>query len=342
MTLFIVVALMATLLSVALVVVPLYRTPESRAALSAVFTALLFPLVVVALYAYITSYPWLTAADTGSLLPVRSDTAEINALRGQLAGTAADAGIWSRLGELYIAQERFADAREAYRKALELNEGGSDEERLAFAEAAVLADRDSLSGEAAKVIDEVLQRSPGNPKALWYGAMSALSQGNTELARSRWKTLLGLDPPPQVREIIEQQLANLDGAADAAMKSEGAAVGDALRIPVRVNVIPDLAKRIEPGALLFLIAREPGKSGPPIAVVRKNAAGWPLNLEITDADSMVPGRSLSGLGEIILTARVANDGEAMAAKGDVFGETTWRAASRSSEPLQILMDKVVE
>jgi hypothetical protein len=51
---------------------------------------------------------------------------------------------------------------------------------------------------------------------------------------------------------------------------------------------------------------------------------------------------MAGLPEIRLTARVANDGEAMPAPGDVFGEVSWRPQQPGSSPLPIVMDRVIE
>jgi cytochrome c-type biogenesis protein CcmH len=346
MTGFLSIAIAATLLAVSLVVVPLYRATQGRATLAALLTALSFPLLVAVIYAYVTNYPWFAPPATGSataqqpVAPV--DTPEINALRSQLTGTAQDADILGRLGEAYLAAERFADAREAFRQVLQFNNGGNDEMRLAFAEAAILADRNALLDEAGAIIDEVLRRAPENPKALWYGAMVALTRGDTQTAQQRWRRLLQLDPPPQVRQILEEQLARLDAGGPAVTAEPSAGEGTAVRIPVRISVRPELAARIQPGASLFLIARAAGGAGPPLAVVRRPASGLPLDLEISDADSMVPGRSMAGVGEIRLTARIANDGEALAAPGDVFGEVLWRPGSATEQPLPILMDRVVD
>lgn len=323
-------AVAAILVATALVVVPLYRSPRGGAPLAALLVALLLPVTAAVLYAFVNTYPWITSPVMAA--PPAADTPEIAALRQDAQAAPGDAVGWSRLGDAYMAVERYAEAREAFLRAMELT--GDSVIRLSFAEAAILADRNALTAEAGMVLDEVLQLEPGNPKALWYGGMAAMARGDRELTRQRWTALLALSPPPQVRQIIEQQLAQLD--ANAAPTGDG---GDDTRIPVRISIKPELAVRIEPGAALFLIARSAGGAGPPLAVVRRNAVRLPLDLEISDADSMVPGRSLAELGEVRLTARIANDGEAMAASGDLFGEASWRPGA--GPPLQILIDQVV-
>jgi cytochrome c-type biogenesis protein CcmH len=335
---FLAAAIIATLGAAAVIVVPLFRDKSSPAPVAAVFTAFAIPAVALLLYATINSYPWgmggtgITPATTAG-----ADTAEISALKQRLAQAPGEQTDWVSLGDAYIGEERFAEAREAYREAIRLG-GANDGLRLAFAEASILADREALAEEAGRIIDEVLSRQPENPKALWYGGMAALGRGDTAVAQARWGKLLQLSPPPQVRQIIEQQLAAIEKPANAPAQGQAAS---ATRIPVRITVKPELAERIRPGAAVFLIARTPGASGPPLAVVRRDAATLPLEVEISDADSMVPGRSMTGLAQINLTARVANDGEALAASGDVFGETVWSAAGQGEVRLQILMDQIV-
>lgn len=336
---FLAAAVAAILVATALVAVPLVRSPRGGAPLAALLVALLLPATAALLYAFVNTYPWITRPVTAAA-PV-ADTPEIAALRREAQATPGDAAGWSRLGDAYMAAERYADAGDAFMRAMQLTDEdrGDTTIRLSFAEATILADRDALTGEAGRVLDEVLEREPANPKALWYGGMAALARGDQALARKRWSGLLELSPPPQVRQILEEQLAQLDAPATSSGDGNG---DDAVRIPVRISVKPELAARMGPGAALFLIARPAGGAGPPLAVVRREAFRLPLDVEISDADSMVPGRSLSGIKEVRLTARIANDGEALAAPGDLFGEASWRPGSGAGSPLPILIDQVVQ
>jgi cytochrome c-type biogenesis protein CcmH len=332
-------AVVLTAIAVTLVVVPLIRGPAERAPVAGIVAALAIPAAVTLLYAGISSYPWSAVSARSVATVAAGDSPDIVALKGQIARQPGDATAWIRLGEAYLSEERFGDAREAYRQALHAGAENDDKLRLAFAEASILADQNAVVGEAGRIVDDVLSRDPGNPKALWYGGMAALGRGDTATASLRWSKLLELSPPPRIRQILEQQLAGLNAGPQAA-SSAATGSGDSTRIPVRISIKPELAPRIQPGAALFLIARAPGAAGPPLAVVRRKAASLPLDLEISDADSMVPGRTMGGLPEVKLTARLANDGEALPAPGDVFGEATWRPGSGGG-PLQITMDQVV-
>jgi cytochrome c-type biogenesis protein CcmH len=238
------------------------------------------------------------------------------------------------LGQRYMVDERFADARNAFTRAVEL-EPQNSEAQLGAAEAGILLDRTALTGEACQVIEQVLTAQPDNPKALWYGGMVALTRGARDIARDRWNRLLALSPPERVRQIIEAELARLGEESS----SDSRPADSSMRLAVRISVAPALADRVKAGAPVFLIARDPDRAGPPVAVVRREAAILPSTVEITDADMMLPGQTLSDLAQVRLTARVANGGEARAASGDVFGETLW--TRDSAAPLEITMDSVV-
>lgn len=342
MTAFLVVAALMTLAAILIIAIPLCGLRDGRAPLAALVAAVTIPLAVVIFYTQASNFPWRSAPPAAATMTApQPDTAEIQELKQRTAAQPGDVDAWAGLGEAYLSAERYGEARQAFRQAIAASNGGDDALRLSFVEASILEDRNALQGEAAAVLDDVLQRDPFNPKALWYGGMAALAGGDVATARQRWGKLLELSPPPRVREILEQQLASLgdspgEGAAAAVAAASGA------RIPVRISLAPGMAARVKPGAVLFLIAREPGAAaGPPLAVVRREAPQLPLDLEISDADSMMPGRSLASHAAIQLTARLAGKGDAKAASGDVFGEATWRADAKPESPLQITVDQVV-
>lgn len=344
MTAFLATAVLLTIAGMAFITLPLLR--GSRASpIAALVTVIVIPVVVLLLYAAVSNYPWADmregAAGDGNQATLLSAGADIDALRAAADAAPGNVQAWLALADGYLAMERFAEARDAFARAMEQDSGRTDDVQLAFAEASILADRSALAGDAGRIIDEVLVRNPTNAKALWYGGMSALSRGNNGAARARWSALLELSPPVQVRQVIEQQLAALDTGTGGEDAGPATAAGNIV-IPVRVRVAPGIAPQVRDGAALFLIARAPGDLGPPLAVVRRQPARLPVELQIGDADGMMPGRSLAELGEVALTARIANGGEPVASSGDVFGAAVWRREADQSEPVEILIDQVVE
>jgi cytochrome c-type biogenesis protein CcmH len=342
MTEFLAAAALLTVAGVAFITLPLLRGSRT-APVAALLTAIVIPVVVLLLYAAVSDYPWAVVGDDTAestrqamLAPPGAD---LESLRAAANAEPGNVQALLALGDGFLALERFGEARDAYARAMEQDGGQTDDVRLAFVEASILADRSTLTGEAGRIIDEVLARDPGNPKALWYGGMAALSRGDDAAARARWSALLEFSPPAQVRQVIEQQIAALEaGGADVGPASgKGGTV-----IPVRVRVSPDIASQVRDGAALFVIARAPGGEGPPLAVVRRQPATLPIELQIGDADGMMPGKGLAELGEVALTARIANGGEPVASPGDVFGAAMWQRDAGDVGPVEILIDKVVD
>lgn len=134
-------------------------------------------------------------------------------------GDSKDAAGWAMLGRSYVVLGRYTQAESAYARAYALR-GDHDPELLAdYAEALVLADPSQLTTAASPLLEKALQAEPDNPKALWYGGLLAQAHHDPQLAAQRWQKILAGDPPPGIREFVQQHLAALSGAVDVAPAS---------------------------------------------------------------------------------------------------------------------------
>ncbi|MGI9343370.1 MAG: tetratricopeptide repeat protein [Gammaproteobacteria bacterium] len=350
---FIVVGVVLVVAAVAVVVVPLLRKRDGAdiAPVAATMTAVALPALAVLAYVGVSNHDW-DAPAAPQQVPASAEAGSlpdaVRQLESKLAESPADADGWLLLGRSYVQLQRLADARRAFSTALEL--APSSAAKLDLAEVEIMMDRANLGGDAGRYVEEVLAAEPDNPKALFYGGMVAMLRGDAETLRSRWQKLLGMSPPDNIRQILEQQLAQLPpgtapaapaaNAADAANATSAAPDADANGIDVSVSITDELAARIGSGAVLFVLARQPGVAGPPIAAVRRPAAQLPTSLQISDANAMIAGRTLGGLGEVELVARVSNGGNAIAAAGDLYGAATWKADG--DRAIAIVIDQIVE
>jgi len=353
MSLFIVFAILLTAFAVALIVFPLLRQSEDRpnAPVAATVMAIVLPALVLLLYVSISNHSWTAQppADTNGQ-PADAPSAvaldqAVAALEERLRREPGDVEGWLLLGRTYFELQDIPKARSAFSQALALD--GGTEAKLGIAEADILMDRSTLTGDAGRLVEEVLLQEPRNPKALFYGGLVASARGDFTVVRQRWETLLTLSPPPAVKNMLEEQLASMpQGASDPARIAPAAAPPPAPDdgINVRVDIAENLVEKIKPGALLFLVAREPDKPGPPVAAVRQGTSDFPTLIRITDANAMLPGKSLAALARIQLIARIANGGDPIAQSGDIFGEVIWTRAidDGQSGEVSILMDAVVE
>ncbi len=355
MTLFVLTSVLLTLLSVGLIAWPLWRaTGPQRSPLAATLAACLIPILVWLVYPKISTYDWVTPpaqAAAPSAQPRSLDEA-ISGLEQKLAENSSDEDGWVLLGSSYLAVQRPADAVQAYRRAIELSNGNNMAARLGAAEAQIAENPAALSGAAGQEVEAVLEKDPRNPKALWYGGMLALSRGDVATVRLRWQALLDLDPPAEIQQIIVRQLAELNPDQSVATSGAGpsatgdpatsARATDSAGIDIKVSISAGLRTRISPSAPLFIFVRDPGKPGPPLAVVRRLASELPVSLRISDADLMLPGGpGLAALKSAALVARIANGGNPVAQAGDLYGEASWGGMERSGGTISIVIDQVV-
>lgn len=96
-----------------------------------------------------------------------------------------------------------------------------------------------------------------------------------------------------------------NGGSESAVEARPAA-----GISGTISLSDEAAARVQPGDRLFIFARASGQSGAPAAVVQMPADSWPVEYRLSDADSMVAGVALSGLDEVVVTARVTRAGDA--------------------------------
>ena len=104
-----------------------------------------------------------------------------------------------------------------------------------------------------------------------------------------------------------------------------------------IDISLDAAFDVAPVATVFVIARHAERPGPPLAVKRLTAGDLPARIELTDADSMLPGRRLEGVEKLELVARVALGGSATAVSGDLES-ATW-VGSPTAEPVTLHIDQ---
>lgn len=106
----------------------------------------------------------------------------------------------------------------------------------------------------------------------------------------------------------------------------------------RVSIAPELASKVAPSDVLFVIVRRPGSSPRPLAVKRIESPQFPVPFEITDRDLMVQGSELRGMVELL--ARLDKDGRAGPAQpGDIEGQYEKNPTLPGGTDLQIVLNK---
>jgi cytochrome c-type biogenesis protein CcmH len=132
--------------------------------------------------------------------------AAIVRLEERLQREPNDARGWLMLGRTYMTLERYNEAAAAFARAHVLDRDpktATDE-----AEALILANNRAVPPLALKILGEVLDRDPREPRARYYVGIAKAQAGDFKGAAQEWTDLVALSPVdadwiPAVREQIE-------------------------------------------------------------------------------------------------------------------------------------------
>ena len=106
---------------------------------------------------------------------------------------------------------------------------------------------------------------------------------------------------------------------------------------MHVTLAPALASKVPSGALLFVAARDPLAPGPPFAAKRLPAT-FPIDVELSAADAMMPSRHITAGQKLEIVARVALGGTPTATSGDPFGQVSYHVGKDGR--LNIVIDRL--
>jgi len=352
---FLLVAACMAALAAAAVAVPLLRDRRSRFAGAA--AAVFVVAAAAALYPLWSNWDWHPQKQ--GLAPTPQVAAMVEKLEKHLEDQPNDLDGWMMLARSYSALERTDDAIVAFGHAHRLGGAKNVEATLGLGEALGIKAGGEVTAQAAALFEEAVTQAPNNPRALFFGGFAAAVRGDRDLARSRWQALKALNPPPEVIDMLDKQMAALDGApgdpGDAAAgpaaagggatgagggPSAGMVSDPKARATLDIKIAPALQARLRPDVPLFVFAREPGAGGPPLAAKRLTTAAIGSRIELSQADSMLPGHALAAGKKVSITARVSFSGQPLPAAGDLFGELTYDVGTDG--PRDLIIDQVAQ
>lgn len=339
MTSFIIVAAVMALIAAAIVALPLIKGQRRGAA---VLSSLIVAGVAAALYPAWSNWDWHAPVKEKPAVPPEA-LAMVAKLEQKMKDNPQDQQGWLLLGRSYVTLQRLSDAVVAYQHAYSLRQDGQS--AVSLGEALSMAAGGQITPEAADLFEQGVKMAPTNEKALFYGGYSAALRGDKAAAKERWTALKNLHPPPQIEQMLDRQIASLDEPeggtnASGAGTNSSTPPSEASQVTVKLGIAESMKGRLKEGAALFVFAREPGASGPPLAVKRLTTSAIGTEVTLSSADSMVPGRVLKAGQKVSITARVSFQGTPLPAAGDLFGEALIEVGR--SGPLNLLIDRVAE
>ena len=256
-----------------------------------------------------------------------------------------DAKGWSMLSRTYMAQGRFQDAVNAY-KRLHALVGDQPDVLVSYADALSMANNRSLAGEPEKLLLKALSVDPNNIIGLWLAGRMEDEKGQYDRAVDYWQRLLPMlqkDPKSEmeVRQLIKAAQANLgipetEQIALAITESDSP---DLLKNSITVNVEldPGLMETVDREAILFIFAQALNGPPMPLAAVRKQVKDLPLQVKLDDSMAMIPTQKLSSHIIVKVSARISKSGGALPQSGDLMA-TPVQFTMGLSDPVSLVID----
>jgi cytochrome c-type biogenesis protein CcmH len=342
MKLFLFLAACMAALAAAAVAYPLLRNQSRWVGAVA---ALLVVGASAGLYPFWSNWDWHAPPPAAAQTAANPEVAAmVGKLEQHLKDQPGDQTGWLMLGRSYAVLNRADDAVGAYQHAYSL--GKNADAAAGLAEAMSLRAGGEITPEASKLFEEALSLAPDNPRALFYGGLAAAVRGDRVLARNRWMTLKNLHPPPQIEQILDARIADLGPMPSAGTNASDAGTNPligasaAAQVIVNIGLAPALKGRVTPDALLFVFAREPGASGPPLAAKRLTAAAIGTQVQLSSSDAMLRGRELVEGQKVSITARISFSGSPTPVAGDLYGEIATEVGRDGARDL--IIDRIAE
>ncbi|CAD5109356.1 c-type cytochrome biogenesis protein CcmI [Zestomonas carbonaria] len=274
--------------------------------------ALLVPLLGVGLYLYWGASDKVEMTREFAQMP-RSIEEMTARLEQTVKAQPDSAEAWYFLGRTYMAQERAADAASAFEHAATLS-GRQPEVLGQWAQALYFAGERKWTPQMQALTDEALKADAEEVTSLGLLGIAAFEEQRFKDAIGYWERLVAVlpaeDPSRSAiqggieRARARQQESGADSSPAVAASADGAT------LKVRVELAASVRDKVQPGDSVFVFAR--ASSGPPmpLAVKRMTVADLPAEVELSDADAMMPQLKLSAFPEVQLVARVSRSGTA--------------------------------
>lgn len=304
------------------------------------------PVLVLGLYAMVGSPAALSPQ--ARAVPPEPTQEQVEAMVAQLAermekqppGNVADTEGWVMLGRSYAVMQRYPEASRAFARALQLS---PNDAQILVDQADVLAMQQGgrLEGEPLRLIEQALQVNPANLKALALAGTAAYDRHDYEGAIRYWSRAraAAATPDSEFTRSLDRSIADARAAAGAASAPSASAAAEATgAISGRVSLSPALAGRVAPGDTLFVFARAAEGPRVPLAVLKRSAADLPLDFRLDDSMAMSPEHKLSGVADVVLSARISKSGQALPQSGDLEGQSAPLAGRHSG--IELVIDRV--
>lgn len=247
----------------------------------------------------------------------------IRTLQEHLAVNTEDAQGWATLAQIYVAEQRFAEAAVAFSRVRAIN-GDSADVLVRQADALAMANNGNLQGEPSELIDKALTLDPQHASGLWLAGLAAAARGDFRAALDHWigaeQNISNEESLLEIRRLIAEAKTRLEVSGELVASTVAPSVGDP-SIEVSVAIEPSIRAEVNPDDAVFVFARAVDGPPVPLAAIKLQVKDLPTTVKLDDSLAMVPNMKISAFDEIMVGARISRSGTAQQSSGDFFGQT---------------------
>ncbi|MGH8049088.1 MAG: tetratricopeptide repeat protein [Arenimonas sp.] len=333
---FVSITALLVLLALGFITYPLLKTQRKLA--FAIIIGL--PLMTFGLYRHVGNPQAFNSLQIAESQPIPDINTAIAGLQKELETNPNNLEGWVLLARTQMTLQNFEAADQAFAKAIALEPGNPDL-KTERAEAMMRSsDSRGFPDEAVALLKQALAENPEHERAMFFMGMHYLQQSDLTQAEIYLNRLLPKLEPEAAAALLEQiNIARAQqNKTPLETKLAETPTGKAT-IKLIVSIDKSLTSSVTPGSALFVFAKSVNGGGPPVAAKRIEANTFPIQLELSDADSLMPTSNLSSQEKVAVSARISLQGIANAQAGDIEADAVI-VETKSSGPVEIKLSRV--
>ena len=257
-------------------------------------------------------------------------------IRKRLRETPEDVEGWRLLGQVQLAIGQMEQAIAAYEKALDLAPRDLPL-REKYAQALMVSATEENLENAKRQAEYLVSVAPENRDYRLLLTVVATQLGDAETAFNNFLVIRGqLSANSNFYQSLVAQLVNI-GVSEESLALPNSVAREVSTEPVisesplagsgetGVSIEISLAQAMESklpneGFLIVFAQDADSDSRVPLAVKRLTLAGFPVIVDLSEQDAMLPSMTLASAENVRITARISRDADVMPSNGELQGQ----------------------
>lgn len=274
------------------------------------------------------------------------------AIRQRLREEPQDDTGWMYFGRLMLSIGQEVQAIEAIDKAVSLSPSNSAN-RITLAQALMTTGDVNNLERAQSILLGLLQDTPQNDNLALMMAVVSAQLGDLDNTRRFYQQVEGkLPSDSDMAQRLSARIKELEGNSSEMVLLQTAGTvqkqpivnNDGNAIETGFDVTVSLSKEADVNApkagFLIVFAQDANSDNKmPAAVVKLPIEDFPISVSLTTDNAMMPQFTLATLSEVVITARLSQDGNVAVSEGEWQGSTEATVVANELSSLSVIINK---